>query len=160
MLKDVGENGKNPLSFGTTLTPGLTTPLARHFRMFFPMWLLPPIDSICFLCVCLNYITEKIELPNSTSTEVEMTPTSDASEPVQNGNLSHTMEAAEAQVWLFSIGLLSHCSCCCLNVDAQAPRCPRRPKLLTGRISDRIISLCVYFSVPAKGPTCVKLLVY
>ncbi|XP_019270932.2 sodium/potassium/calcium exchanger 2 isoform X1 [Panthera pardus] len=40
---------------------------------------------------------EKIELPNSTSTEVEMTPTSDASEPVQNGNLSHTMEAAEAQ---------------------------------------------------------------
>ncbi|XP_040337296.1 sodium/potassium/calcium exchanger 2 isoform X3 [Herpailurus yagouaroundi] len=40
---------------------------------------------------------EKIELPNSTSTEVEMTPTSDASEPVQNGNLSHTMEAAEGQ---------------------------------------------------------------
>ncbi|XP_042638433.1 sodium/potassium/calcium exchanger 2 [Orycteropus afer afer] len=40
---------------------------------------------------------EKIELPNSTSTEVEMTPTSDASEPVQNGNLSHSIEAAEAQ---------------------------------------------------------------
>nr|XP_035947632.1 sodium/potassium/calcium exchanger 2 [Halichoerus grypus] len=40
---------------------------------------------------------EKIELPNSTSTEVEMTPPSDASEPVQNGNLSHTIEAAEAQ---------------------------------------------------------------
>ncbi|XP_064435957.1 sodium/potassium/calcium exchanger 2 [Mirounga angustirostris] len=41
---------------------------------------------------------EKIELPNSTSTEVEMTPPSDASEPVQNGNLSHTIEAAEAQI--------------------------------------------------------------
>ncbi|XP_005880010.1 PREDICTED: sodium/potassium/calcium exchanger 2 isoform X7 [Myotis brandtii] len=40
---------------------------------------------------------EKIELPNSTSTEVEMTPSSDASEPVQNGNLSHGIEAAEAQ---------------------------------------------------------------
>ncbi|KAM4877720.1 sodium/potassium/calcium exchanger 2 isoform 2-T3 [Thomomys bottae] len=40
---------------------------------------------------------EKIELPNSTSTEVEMTPSSEASEPVQNGNLSHSIEAAEAQ---------------------------------------------------------------
>lgn len=40
---------------------------------------------------------EKIELPNSTSTEVEMTTSSDASEPVQNGNLSHGIEAAEAQ---------------------------------------------------------------
>ncbi|KAM8802562.1 sodium/potassium/calcium exchanger 2 isoform 1-T1 [Rhynchonycteris naso] len=40
---------------------------------------------------------EKIELPNSTSTEVEMTPSSDASEPVQNGNLSHSIEAVEAQ---------------------------------------------------------------
>ncbi|XP_047380935.1 sodium/potassium/calcium exchanger 2 isoform X2 [Sciurus carolinensis] len=40
---------------------------------------------------------EKIELPNSTSTEVEMTPSSDGSEPVQNGNLSHSIEAAEAQ---------------------------------------------------------------
>ncbi|XP_037653199.1 sodium/potassium/calcium exchanger 2 isoform X5 [Choloepus didactylus] len=40
---------------------------------------------------------EKIELPNSTSTEVEMTPPSDASEPVQNGNLSHNIEAAEVQ---------------------------------------------------------------
>ncbi|KAM6183093.1 sodium/potassium/calcium exchanger 2 isoform 2-T2 [Erethizon dorsatum] len=39
---------------------------------------------------------EKIELPNSTSTEVEMTPSSEASEPVQNGNLSHSIEA-EAQ---------------------------------------------------------------
>ncbi|XP_037653196.1 sodium/potassium/calcium exchanger 2 isoform X2 [Choloepus didactylus] len=43
---------------------------------------------------------EKIELPNSTSTEVEMTPPSDASEPVQNGNLSHNIEAAEVQVAL------------------------------------------------------------
>ncbi|XP_075415041.1 sodium/potassium/calcium exchanger 2 isoform X2 [Tenrec ecaudatus] len=40
---------------------------------------------------------EKIELPNSTSTEVELTPPSDASEPVQNGNLSHSIEPAEAQ---------------------------------------------------------------
>ncbi|XP_069864051.1 sodium/potassium/calcium exchanger 2 isoform X4 [Dipodomys merriami] len=40
---------------------------------------------------------EKIELPNSTSTEVEVTPSSETSEPVQNGNLSHTIEAAESQ---------------------------------------------------------------
>ncbi|XP_060055613.1 sodium/potassium/calcium exchanger 2 isoform X2 [Erinaceus europaeus] len=40
---------------------------------------------------------ERIELPNSTSTEVEMTPPGDASEPIQNGNLSHNIEAAEAQ---------------------------------------------------------------
>uniref|UniRef100_A0A8C9GXT3 Solute carrier family 24 member 2 n=1 Tax=Piliocolobus tephrosceles TaxID=591936 RepID=A0A8C9GXT3_9PRIM len=40
---------------------------------------------------------EKIELPNSNSTDVEMTPSSDASEPVQNGNLSHNIEGAEAQ---------------------------------------------------------------
>ncbi|XP_012370310.1 sodium/potassium/calcium exchanger 2 [Octodon degus] len=40
---------------------------------------------------------EKIELPNSTSTEVEMTPSSEASEPVQNGSLSHSIEAAETQ---------------------------------------------------------------
>ncbi|XP_034357821.1 sodium/potassium/calcium exchanger 2 isoform X4 [Arvicanthis niloticus] len=39
---------------------------------------------------------EKIELPNSTSTEVEMTPSSEASEPVQNGNVSHSIEAADA----------------------------------------------------------------
>ncbi|ELW72490.1 Sodium/potassium/calcium exchanger 2 [Tupaia chinensis] len=41
---------------------------------------------------------EKIELPNSTSTDVDMTPPGDASEPVQNGNLSHNIEAAEAQL--------------------------------------------------------------
>ncbi|XP_031517331.1 sodium/potassium/calcium exchanger 2 isoform X3 [Papio anubis] len=40
---------------------------------------------------------EKIELPTSNSTDVEMTPSSDASEPVQNGNLSHNIEGAEAQ---------------------------------------------------------------
>ncbi|KAM9206360.1 sodium/potassium/calcium exchanger 2 isoform 1-T1 [Dugong dugon] len=40
---------------------------------------------------------EKIELPNSTSMEVEMMPPSGASEPVQNGNISHSIEAAEAQ---------------------------------------------------------------
>ncbi|XP_050013332.1 sodium/potassium/calcium exchanger 2 isoform X2 [Alexandromys fortis] len=39
---------------------------------------------------------EKIELPSSTSTEVEMTPSSEASEPVQNGNLSHSIEATDA----------------------------------------------------------------
>ncbi|XP_038190648.1 sodium/potassium/calcium exchanger 2 isoform X2 [Arvicola amphibius] len=39
---------------------------------------------------------EKIELPNSTSTEVEMTPSSEASEPVQNGNLSHSIETTDA----------------------------------------------------------------
>lgn len=40
---------------------------------------------------------ETMELPNSTSTDVEMTPTSEASEPVQNGNLSHSVEAADTQ---------------------------------------------------------------
>ncbi|XP_021571651.1 sodium/potassium/calcium exchanger 2-like [Carlito syrichta] len=40
---------------------------------------------------------EKIELPNSTSTDVELTTPSDASEPVQNGNLSHNIEVVEAQ---------------------------------------------------------------
>lgn len=40
---------------------------------------------------------ETMELPNSTSTDVEMTPTSEASEPVQNGNLSHSIEAADSQ---------------------------------------------------------------
>ncbi|ELR51661.1 hypothetical protein M91_03567 [Bos mutus] len=49
----------------------------------------------CLFLECVKQ--EKIELPNSTSTEVEMTPSSDASEPVQNGNLSHSIEAAEAQ---------------------------------------------------------------
>ncbi|EDL76005.1 solute carrier family 24 (sodium/potassium/calcium exchanger), member 2 [Rattus norvegicus] len=44
----------------------------------------------------VDYAAEKIELPNSTSTEVEMTPSSEASEPVQNGNLSHSIEAADA----------------------------------------------------------------
>ena len=66
---------------------------------------LTPTDSICLPSVCLNFVTEKIELPNSTSTEVEMTPSSDASEPVQNGNLSHSIEAAEAQVQQFFIAL-------------------------------------------------------
>ena len=64
-----------------------------------------PTVSICLLSVCLNSVTEKIELPNSTSTEVEMIPSSDASEPVQNGNLSHSIEAAEAQVQQFFIAL-------------------------------------------------------
>lgn len=64
-----------------------------------------PTVSICLLSVCLNFVTEKIELPNSTSTEVEMTPSSDASEPVQNGNLSHSIEATEAQVQQLLIAL-------------------------------------------------------
>ncbi|XP_074055618.1 sodium/potassium/calcium exchanger 2 isoform X2 [Macrotis lagotis] len=40
---------------------------------------------------------EKIELPNSTSVEVEVTPPSEGSGPVQNGNLSHGIESAEVQ---------------------------------------------------------------
>ena len=83
----------------------LSSPLAQHVRMFFSIWLLPPTNPICLLSVCLNFVTEKIELPNSTSTEVEMTPSSDASEPVQNGNLSHSIEAADAQVQRFFIAL-------------------------------------------------------
>lgn len=111
--KKHGENGKNPLPFIKTPALGLITPqrplsssLAQHFRMFFPIGS-NSINSICFLCVCPNYVTEKIELPNSTSTEVEMTPSSNASEPVQNGNLSHGIEAAESQVWLFSLPFLA-----------------------------------------------------
>lgn len=46
-----------------------------------------------------------------------MTTPSDASEPVQNGNLSHTIEAAEAQVWLF-LALLGRCSYCSPNTAA------------------------------------------
>ncbi|XP_068944177.1 sodium/potassium/calcium exchanger 2 isoform X2 [Petaurus breviceps papuanus] len=40
---------------------------------------------------------EKIELPNSTSVEVEVTPPSEGSGPVQNGNLSHGIESTEIQ---------------------------------------------------------------
>ncbi|KAL4690095.1 hypothetical protein H8959_012886 [Pygathrix nigripes] len=50
---------------------------------------------------------EKIELPNSNSTDVEMTPSSDASEPVQNGNLSHNIEGAEAQCFLSGLPYLT-----------------------------------------------------
>ncbi|XP_020860247.1 sodium/potassium/calcium exchanger 2 isoform X1 [Phascolarctos cinereus] len=40
---------------------------------------------------------EKIELPNSTSVEVEVSPPSEGSGPVQNGNLSHGIEPTEIQ---------------------------------------------------------------
>lgn len=106
MLNSTGSNAKIPLPLGKTPTLDLSTPrgplsspVTQHFGMFFPIGFYCT-DSICFLCVCVcpNYITEKIELPNSTSTDVEMTPSSETSEPVQNGNLSHSIEVAEAQV--------------------------------------------------------------
>lgn len=124
-LNGMEEKGRNPLPSDTTSALGLITPqtplpspLAQD-RVFFSIWLLPLLDSICFLCMCLIYVAEKIELPNSTSTEVEMTPSSDASEPVQNGNLSHSIEAAEAQVCLFSIALPDRRSCRYSNTAAQ-----------------------------------------
>ncbi|XP_056662648.1 sodium/potassium/calcium exchanger 2 isoform X2 [Monodelphis domestica] len=40
---------------------------------------------------------EKIELPNSTSVEVEVTPRNEGLGPVQNGNLSHGTESTEIQ---------------------------------------------------------------
>uniref|UniRef100_A0A8C7B5I7 Solute carrier family 24 member 2 n=1 Tax=Neovison vison TaxID=452646 RepID=A0A8C7B5I7_NEOVI len=83
---------------------------------------------------------EKIELPNSTSTEVEMTPSSDASEPVQNGNLSHTVEAADAQVRLSPLAL---------DVLAPAARTfhsPRR-RTLPGRSSRKFFPITFFGSI-------------
>ncbi|KAM8960334.1 sodium/potassium/calcium exchanger 2 isoform 2-T2 [Pelodytes ibericus] len=40
---------------------------------------------------------EKVELPNTTNVEVEVTPPKESAGPVQNGNVSHTIEAAESQ---------------------------------------------------------------
>uniref|UniRef100_A0A6I8PNP4 Solute carrier family 24 member 2 n=1 Tax=Ornithorhynchus anatinus TaxID=9258 RepID=A0A6I8PNP4_ORNAN len=42
-------------------------------------------------------INEKIELPNSIDMELEVTPPSEGSGPVQNGNLSHDIGSAETQ---------------------------------------------------------------
>ncbi|XP_038626417.1 sodium/potassium/calcium exchanger 2 isoform X2 [Tachyglossus aculeatus] len=42
-------------------------------------------------------INEKIELPNSTNMELEVTLPSEGSGPVQNGNISHGIESAETQ---------------------------------------------------------------
>uniref|UniRef100_A0A8C5LPS0 Solute carrier family 24 member 2 n=1 Tax=Leptobrachium leishanense TaxID=445787 RepID=A0A8C5LPS0_9ANUR len=41
---------------------------------------------------------EKIELPNTASVEVEVTPPKESAGPVQNGNVSHSVEAAVSQV--------------------------------------------------------------
>ncbi|KAM5193393.1 sodium/potassium/calcium exchanger 2 [Mantella aurantiaca] len=41
---------------------------------------------------------DKVELPNSANVEVEVTPPKESDDPVQNGNISHNIEAAEAQV--------------------------------------------------------------
>uniref|UniRef100_A0A8C5LUW4 Solute carrier family 24 member 2 n=1 Tax=Leptobrachium leishanense TaxID=445787 RepID=A0A8C5LUW4_9ANUR len=40
---------------------------------------------------------EKIELPNTASVEVEVTPPKESAGPVQNGNVSHSVEAAVSQ---------------------------------------------------------------
>ncbi|XP_073522008.1 sodium/potassium/calcium exchanger 2 isoform X1 [Phyllobates terribilis] len=44
-----------------------------------------------------NY-EEKNDLPNSTNVEVEVTPPKESAGPVQNGNVTHNIEAAETQV--------------------------------------------------------------
>ncbi|XP_072010032.1 sodium/potassium/calcium exchanger 2 isoform X2 [Engystomops pustulosus] len=44
-----------------------------------------------------NYV-EKNDLPNSCNVEVEVTPPKESADPVQNGNVTHNIEAAETQV--------------------------------------------------------------
>lgn len=44
-----------------------------------------------------NYV-EKIDLPNTSNVEVEVTPPKESTDPVQNGNVTHNIEAAETQV--------------------------------------------------------------
>nr|XP_033775487.1 sodium/potassium/calcium exchanger 2 isoform X2 [Geotrypetes seraphini] len=44
-----------------------------------------------------NYI-EKIELPNTSNVELDITPPKESADTVQNGNLSHGIEAADTQV--------------------------------------------------------------
>ncbi|KAG8595349.1 hypothetical protein GDO81_001499 [Engystomops pustulosus] len=44
-----------------------------------------------------NYV-EKNDLPNSSNVEVEVTPPKESADPVQNGNVTHNIEAAETQV--------------------------------------------------------------
>ncbi|XP_069818140.1 sodium/potassium/calcium exchanger 2 isoform X2 [Dendropsophus ebraccatus] len=44
-----------------------------------------------------NYV-EKIDLPNTSNVEVEVTPPKESAGPVQNGNVTHNIEAAETQV--------------------------------------------------------------
>lgn len=58
-LKGMEEKGRTPLPSDTTSALGLSTPqrplpspLAQD-RVFFSMWLLPLLDSICFLCMYL-----------------------------------------------------------------------------------------------------------
>ncbi|KAM9331169.1 sodium/potassium/calcium exchanger 2 [Gastrophryne carolinensis] len=41
---------------------------------------------------------DKVELPNAANVEVEVTPPKESTDPVQNGNLSHNIEAEESQV--------------------------------------------------------------
>ncbi|XP_053558629.1 sodium/potassium/calcium exchanger 2 [Bombina bombina] len=41
---------------------------------------------------------EKVDLPNTANVEVEVTPPKESTGPVQNGNVSHTIEAADSQV--------------------------------------------------------------
>lgn len=143
-----GENGKKSFAIWRHPSPGSyhhpseTTVFSGPAFQDIPSHMaLTTTDSICFLCVCLCCTTEKIELPNSTSTEVEMTPSSDASEPVQNGNLSHTVEAADAQVRLSPLAL---------DVLAPAARTfhsPRR-RTLPGRADSgqSWFSLCLWLS--------------
>ncbi|XP_077331347.1 sodium/potassium/calcium exchanger 2 isoform X4 [Lithobates pipiens] len=40
---------------------------------------------------------DKVELPNSANVEVEVTPPKESTDPVQNGNVTHNIEAAETQ---------------------------------------------------------------
>ncbi|XP_018412377.1 PREDICTED: sodium/potassium/calcium exchanger 2 isoform X2 [Nanorana parkeri] len=40
---------------------------------------------------------DKVDLPNSANVEVEVTPPKESDDPIQNGNVSHNIEAAETQ---------------------------------------------------------------
>ena len=127
-----------------------SSPSAQYFRVCFPIWFLPPLTPFAF------FVTEKIELPNSTSTEVEMTPSSEASEPVQNGNLSHSIEAAEAQVGLLFIASLGRCFLIS-SIAAQRLHSPWKLQLPVGRTqAEFCLSLCVFPST-SPGPTYVTL---
>lgn len=65
MLKGTRDNGKHRWPFGTTPALGLITsqrplssPLAQHLRIFFPIWLLHPMTLFAFF-VCVQITSQK-----------------------------------------------------------------------------------------------------
>lgn len=55
---------------------------------------------------------------------------------------------------------LDRCSSWYPSIAALILQSPQQPELPTGQTPSRVIPLCVYFSVWAQGPTCVKLFIY